>query len=262
MIDSHCHLFFDNIKNNFDNIIDKAKKNEVKCILSINTDPKEFNLHYNLINKYNSLFISFGLHPQNVNSNNLISTEQLKKYCDLEKVIGIGETGLDYYHSKEFKNEQIKSFENHIECSYLNDLPLIIHQRNSENEIMDILNQYNKKKALKVVFHCFTGTIKLKNFCLDNNFYLSLSGIVTFKNAENLRNVIKSAPLDRILIETDSPFLAPTPKRGKDNEPSYVKYIYEYLSNFFNLSFNEFNAVIDNNFYKLFSKAIRYNEIS
>ena len=125
-----------------------------------------------------------------------------------------------------------------------------------------MLKKYQNFKPLKVVFHCFTGSVKLRNFCIDNEFYISLSGIITFKNANNLREVIKNFPLQQILIETDSPFLAPMPFRGKMNEPSYVKYISEYLSNFYNISQNKFNEITDNNFYKLFSKAIRYNEIS
>ena len=121
---------------------------------------------------------------------------------------------------------------------------------------------YQKNKQLNIVFHCFTGTAKLRNFCLDNEFFISLSGIITFKNAHKLREVIQCVPLKSILIETDSPFLAPMPFRGKRNEPSYVKYVGEYLSNFYNTSFEEISSVTDKNFYKLFSKAIQYNEIS
>ena len=262
MIDSHCHLNFDSLTNDFNSIIQRAKENNITAILSINTNPEEFESHYQLIKKYQSLFISYGLHPGNVNSSNIPTIHSLKLYCEFEQVIGIGETGLDFYHSKEYKSEQYKSFENHIECSYETNLPLIIHQRNSEKEIIDILNNYQKHKPLKIVFHCFTGSEKLKSFCLDNEFYISLSGIVTFKNAIDLRKVIHNFPLQQILIETDSPFLAPVPFRGKMNEPSYVKYISEYLSNFYNISQNKFNEISDKNFYKLFSKAIRYNEIS
>ena len=262
MIDSHCHLNFDSLTNDFNSIIQRAKENNITAILSINTNPDEFESHYQLIKKYQSLFISYGLHPGNVNSSNIPTIHSLKLYCEFEQVIGIGETGLDFYHSKEYKSEQYKSFENHIECSYETNLPLIIHQRNSEKEIIDILNNYQKHKPLKIVFHCFTGSEKLKSFCLDNEFYISLSGIVTFKNAIDLRKVIHNFPLQQILIETDSPFLAPVPFRGKMNEPSYVKYISEYLSNFYNISQNKFNEISDKNFYKLFSKAIRYNEIT
>jgi len=262
MIDSHCHLNFDSLSENFNSIINRARENNITAILSINTKPEEFESHYQLISRYKSIFISYGLHPGNVNNFNVPTANNLKLYSEYSRVIGIGETGLDFYHSQEFKSEQFTSFENHIECSYETNLPLIIHQRNSEKEIIDVLNNYHKSKTLKVVFHCFTGSSKLISFCLDNEFYISLSGIVTFKNANNLREVIKNFPLKQILIETDSPFLAPIPFRGKINEPSYVNYISKYLSNFFNISQKEFNKITDNNFYNLFSKAIRYSEIS
>ena len=262
MIDSHCHLNFDSLIKDFNSIIQRAKENNITAILSINTNPNEFESHYQLIKNHLSLFISYGLHPGNVNSINIPSIDTLKLYCKYKQVIGIGETGLDFYHTKEYKSEQYKSFENHIECSYETKLPLIIHQRSSEKEIIDVLNNYQKSKPLKVIFHCFTGSVKLKRFCLDNGFYISLSGIVTFKNANKLREVINSFPLQQILIETDSPYLAPEPIRGKINEPSYVKYISKYLSNFYNISQKEFNEITDNNFYNLFSKAIRYSEIS
>ena len=262
MIDSHCHLNFDNLSKDFSSIIERAKENNITAILSINTNPDKFESHYQLINKHQSLFISYGLHPENVNPFNIPSVDNLKFFCEYEQVVGIGETGLDFYRSAEHKSEQYQSFENHIECSYETNLPLIIHQRNSEKEIIDVLKNYQKSKPLKVVFHCFTGSAKLRSFCLDNEFYISLSGIITFKNANDLREVIIDFPLQQILIETDSPFLAPVPFRGKMNEPSYVKYISEYLSNFLNISQKKFNKITDNNFYKLFSKAIRYNEIS
>ena len=262
MIDSHCHLNFDNLANNIDDIINKAKKNSITSILSINTDPEEFNNHYRLIKQFKSIFLSYGLHPQQVTENKIISSLDIINNSSNDRVIAIGETGLDFFHSLKYKKEQHKVFESHIEASYETNLPLIIHQRNSENEIIDILTNFQKSKPLNAVFHCFTGTSKLRNFCLDNEFYLSLSGIITFKNAEDLRKVVKNVPMSSLLIETDSPFLAPTPHRGKVNEPSFVKHVAEYLSIFFKLSLEELVSITDNNFYKLFSKAIRYNEIS
>ena len=141
-------------------------------------------------------------------------------------------------------------------------LPKIIkkYKLTKKSKVLDL--GCKKGFLLKVIFHCFTGSTKLRSFCLDNEFYISISGIITFKNANDLREVISDFPLQQMLIETDSPFLAPIPFRGKMNEPSYVKYISEYLSKFYNISQKEFNEITDNNFYKLFSKAIRYNEIS
>ena len=263
MIDSHCHLFFDSIKNNINDVINRSIESKITAILSINTKFDEFHLHYNLIKNYQSVFISVGQHPDNVGQKNIISKNDILNICNkYEKVIGIGETGLDFYHSYDYKKEQYISFENQIEASLESKLPLIIHQRNSEDEIIEVLNSYQKQKTLKIVFHCFTGSSKLLNFCLDNNYFISLSGIITFKNANNLREIIKSLPLNNLRLETDSPFLSPSPLRGKSNEPANIKYIAEYLSLFYKIPLNEFIKITDNNFYNLFSKAIRYNKIS
>ena len=261
MIDSHCHLNFKSLKDDFNNIICRAKKNNITSILSINTNPINFYDHLNLINKYKNIYISYGLHPEEVKENSIFPINELEKIIKNPKVIGIGETGLDFYHSTENKFKQYDIFEAHIEASINYSIPLIIHQRNSEIEIIEVLKKFQKKYNLSVVFHCFTGSSKLLNFCLENNYYVSLSGIVTFKNAINLREVIKNISLNYLLLETDSPFLAPTPMRGKTNEPSFVKYIAEYLSDFFSIPYDKLIKLTDNNFYKLFSKAKRYNKI-
>ncbi len=258
MIDSHCHLNFKKLSENFENIINNSKKNNISSILSINTKPEDFQDHLNLIKNYNSIYLSYGLHPSDVQSMNQIELENFEQYCNNEKVIGIGETGIDLHHNDQFLKEQTQVFETHIEASIKHSLPIIIHQRNSEKEIVNILKNY-KSNNLKLIFHCFTGSNRLLNFCLENNYYISISGIITFKNASNLRDIIKDAPLDSILIETDSPFLAPEPMRGKVNEPSYVKYTAEYLAKFFKLSFEEFEKITDNNFFNLFTKAKRDN---
>ena len=170
MIDSHCHLNFHSLKNNFNQLISNSKKNNLTSILTINTDPKEFNDHLNLIKKYKSIYISYGLHPENVNNHTFFTKDNILLNCDNPKVIAIGETGLDFYHSIKFKKKQYDVFETHIQASIENQLPIIIHQRDSENEIIEVLKSYQKKHYLSVVFHCFTGSKKLLNFCLDNNF--------------------------------------------------------------------------------------------
>ncbi len=258
MIDSHCHLYFDSISKNLKKIINNSKNNNVTSLLSINTNPENFIDHLNLIKDYKGIYISYGLHPCEVKSYQQLSALDFDNYCNNPLVVGIGETGIDLHHSNILIDEQIKCFELHIEASIKYKLPLIIHQRNSENEIIQILKNYSNHK-LKLVFHCFSGSKNLINFCLQNNYFISLSGIVTFKNAKNLRNIIKDYPLDLILIETDSPFLAPVPKRGESNEPSFIKYTAEFLSTFYNISFDEFEKITDNNFFKLFNKTKRDN---
>ncbi len=259
MIDSHCHLDFPKLKDNFDTIIKNSKKNNISNILTINTNPDKFEDHLSLIKNHNNIFISYGLHPEYVTDKTFFSSDKILSFCSHSKVIGIGETGLDFYRSTQYQEKQIEIFENHIIASIKSNLPLIIHQRNSEKEIIDILSNFKSNNKLSLVFHCFSGSKKLLRFCIDNNYYISLSGIITFKNANSLREIIKLAPLDYLLLETDSPYLAPVPMRGKINEPSFVKYTFEYLSNFFNIHIKELEKLTDNNFYKLFSKAKRDN---
>ena len=189
---------------------------------------------------------------------NKLSFIEIEKVIENPKLIAFGETGLDFYRSIQYKQKQIEIFEAHIEASKIYNLPLIIHQRNSEEEIVKVLKKF-KNDNLKIVFHCFTGSKKLLEYCIENQFYISLSGIVTFKNANTLREIIRNVSLDHLLIETDSPYLAPVPMRGKSNEPSYVRYTGEYLAEFYSMSKNSFFELTDNNFYKLFSRAKRDN---
>ena len=211
-----------------------------------------------MIKDYNNIYISYGIHPENIDNESKFSFLEIEKVIENPKLIAFGETGLDFYRSIQYKQKQIEIFEAHIELSKIYNLPLIIHQRNSEEEIVKVLNKF-KNDNLKIVFHCFTGSIKLLNYCLENNYYISLSGIVTFKNADILRKVIQKASLDHLLIETDSPYLAPEPMRGKDNEPSYVRYTGEFLAKFYSMTNENFFELTDNNFYKLFSRAKRDN---
>jgi TatD DNase family protein len=258
VIDSHCHLNFDSLSKDISNVIKRCKENGILKILSINTKPDEFINHLELIRDYENIYISYGIHPEEVNKDSNLSLIDIEKNIHNSKLIALGETGLDFYHSTKYKKKQFEIFESHIEASKIFDLPIIIHQRNSENEIIEVLDKY-KKNNLKVVFHCFTGSRKLLNYCLLNNYYISLSGIVTFKNANHLREIIQYASLDYLLIETDSPYLSPVPMRGKNNEPSYVKYTAEFLANFYSMKKEDFIQLTDNNFYKLFSKAKKDN---
>ncbi len=258
MIDSHCHLNFESLSKDISNIIKRCYDNGVTHLLSINTRPKDFESHLDLINDYNNIYISYGIHPEDIDYESKLSFLEIEKVIENPKLIAFGETGLDFYRSIQYKQKQIEIFEAHIEASKIYNLPLIIHQRNSEEEIIKVLNKF-KNDNLKIVFHCFTGSKKLLEYCIENQFYISLSGIVTFKNANTLREIIRNVSLDHLLIETDSPYLAPVPMRGKSNEPSYVKYTGEYLADFYSMTKDSFSELTDNNFYKLFSRAKRDN---
>ena len=258
MIDSHCHLNFESLSKDISNIIKRCYENGVTHLLSINTRPKEFESHLDLIKDYNNIYISYGIHPEHIDNESKLSFIEIEKVIENPKLIAFGETGLDFYHSIQYKQKQIEIFESHIEASKIYNLPLIIHQRNSEEEIVKVLNKF-KNDNLKIVFHCFTGSKQLLEYCIENQYYISLSGIVTFKNANTLRKIIRNVSLDHLLIETDSPYLAPVPMRGKSNEPSYVKYTGEYLAEFYSMTKDSFFELTDNNFYKLFSRAKRDN---
>jgi len=258
VIDSHCHLNFESLSKDISNIVKRCYENDVTHLLSINTRPKDFKSHLDLIKDYKNIYISYGIHPEDIDYESKLSFIEIEKVIENHKLIAFGETGLDFYRSIQYKQKQIEIFEAHIEASKIYNLPIIIHQRNSEEEIIKVLNKF-KNDNLKIVFHCFTGSKQLLEYCIENQFYISLSGIVTFKNANKLREIIRNASLDHLLIETDSPYLAPEPMRGKSNEPSYVKYTGEYLAEFYSMTSDSFFELTDNNFYKLFSRAKRDN---
>ena len=175
------------------------------------------------------------------------------------RIIGVGETGLDFYYNHSDIDSQKKSFLKHIHASQETSSTLIVHSRSAEKETLDILSSEIKNKNFKVLMHCFTGSKEFAHKLLDIGCYFSASGIITFKNSQILNEVFKSIPKNKILIETDSPYLSPEPNRGKVNEPSFVKYTAEYLAKFFKLSLEEFEKITDNNFFNLFTKAKRDN---
>lgn len=255
-IDSHCHLAFPELIDKLPYIIDNMHKHNVSHALCVSVDIETFSSVLNIVNTYNNIYASVGLHPcYNVSSEpNLIDLIELAKH---PKVIAIGETGLDYYSrngkvSDENIKLQRKRFRKHIRCAIFVKKPLIIHMRNSYNDIFNILKEENANNV-GGVFHCFTESWNIAKKILNENFYISISGIVTFKNANHVREVSKNIPLNRLLIETDSPFLSPHPYRGKLNEPANVSIIGEYIAlqrNLDKLVIAEFTRF---NFLKLFN---------
>ena len=252
MIDSHCHLDHEPLFSNINEIINRSKKTGIKKILTISTNFKSFENIKNIIQIDDIIFGSIGIHPHE-SSNDLIKTdfiiEQAKKY---KKIIGVGETGLDFYYENSEKKDQIKSFIKHIEASIELKYPLIVHSRNAEVETFDILNNY-KNTDIKILMHCFTGSKEFAKKLMTLNSYFSASGIITFKNSLELQETFKFIDNDRVLIETDSPFLAPIPMRGKKNEPSFIKYTLAKLSDLKSIKFEDLDQITTNNFEKLFS---------
>tara|TARA_B100000945_G_C20227798_1_gene523759 strand:+ start:67 stop:828 length:762 start_codon:yes stop_codon:yes gene_type:complete len=252
MIDSHCHLDHDYLFNDINDIIKRSKNAGIKKILTICTTLNSFEKIKEIVLLDEIIFGTCGIHPHET-KNDLISTDDIiNKIQNNTKIIGVGETGLDFFYNNSEKDYQINSFKKHIEASIALSIPLIIHSRNAEDEIIDILKKYENSN-IKILMHCFTGSKKLMMRLLKFNAYFSASGIITFKNSQDLQDTFKEIPLSNLLIETDSPYLAPIPNRGKKNEPSYIKFTAKKLADIKDISYKE---IIDNtskNFNNLFS---------
>ena len=253
MIDSHCHLDHEPLFSNLSDILERSKKIGLKRILTISTNFESFERIKKIITKDPIIYGSIGIHPHETTLNKIEVDFIVNNAKKIPKIIGVGETGLDFYYDNIEKKNQIESFLKHIEASLLLNYPLIIHSRSAENEIFEILNKY-RNKDLKILMHCFTGSKEFAKKLMNLNAYFSASGIITFKNSLDLQDTFKMIENDRILIETDSPFLAPIPLRGKKNEPSFLRYTLEKLSQLKSLSISELENITDKNFENLFSQ--------
>ena len=251
MIDSHCHLDHEPLLGDLSNVIKRSKEVGIKKLLTISTSYESFDRIKNIIQKDEMIYGTIGIHPHETTKNKITSDIIVKNITENEKIIGIGETGLDFYYNNSDKNDQINSFKEHIEASIKTNSPLIIHSRDAEEETFEILSEY-KNQNLKILMHCFTGSKDFAKKLLTLNAFFSASGIITFKNSLELQETFKFLPLDRILIETDSPFLAPVPNRGKKNEPSFIDYTAQKLADIKSISKSEIANITTNNFNKLF----------
>ena len=251
MIDSHCHLDHEPLLSDLKNVIKRSKDVGIKKLLTISTSHESFDRIKKIINEDEMIYGTIGVHPHETTDNKITTDFIIKNLTQNSKIIGIGETGLDFYYNNSDKNNQIISFKEHIEASIQTNVPLIIHSRDAEDETFDILNEY-KNKNLKILMHCFTGSRSFAEKLLTLNAYFSASGIITFKNSQELQETFKFLPLDKILIETDSPFLAPVPNRGKKNEPSFIDYTAQKLAEIKNISKSDLVNFTTNNFNKLF----------
>ena len=251
MIDSHCHLDHEPLISDLHNIIKRAKGTGITKLLTICTTIQSFENILEIIKKDKMIYGTFGIHPHETKNDVVTSNTIIENITSNKKIIGIGETGLDLYYNNSNIQKQIKSFEEHIKAAIDLELPLIVHSRNAEKETYNILKKFNSPK-LKILMHCFTGSKKFKDDLLAFNTYFSASGIITFKNSLDLQKTFQSIPVERLLIETDSPFLAPTPNRGKKNEPSFIKYTAEKLAELKNTSMDDMIFNTTKNFNNLF----------
>tara|TARA_B100001057_G_scaffold230659_2_gene230922 strand:- start:60 stop:818 length:759 start_codon:yes stop_codon:yes gene_type:complete len=252
MIDSHCHLDHEPLLSDLSNVIKRSKDAGIKKLLTISTSMDSFNTIKDIINKDEMIYGTIGIHPHESNDNLISSDEIIKKFNENPKIIGIGETGLDFFYNNSDKDKQIESFKEHIKASLATNSPLIIHSRNAEDDTFDILNEY-RNDNLKILMHCFTGSKYFAEKLLDLNAFFSASGIITFKNSTDLQDTFRFLPLDKILIETDSPFLAPVPNRGKKNEPSFIDYTATKMAEIKSITKTELIEITTNNFNNLFS---------
>ncbi len=255
IIDSHCHLTYEPMSNSLNETIQRANKDGIKYMLTISTEDKSYEQILKIVNGYESVYGTYGIHPHEAKLHQHIKSDYIiNKVNQNKKIIGIGETGLDFYYNHSEKKDQIYSFEEHISAAQEKNLPLIVHTRSAEKETLEILEKHSKKKETKILIHCFTGSREFAFKLLNLGAYISASGVVTFKKSQDLANTFRDIPNERILVETDAPYLAPVPLRGKPNEPSYIIHTVKFLSKIKNLSFDEFSKVTTNNFFNLFGQ--------
>ena len=251
MIDSHCHLDHDPLFNNINEILNRSKTVGLKKLLTICTSNESFENIKKILDLDKIIYGTYGIHPHETKNNKVtknIIIENIKKH---PKLIGIGETGLDFYYNHSQKDKQIESFKEHIEASIEIDFPIIVHSRNAERETFEILNEYKNQKP-KILMHCFTGSYDFFKAMEELNSYFSASGIITFSNSLDLQKTFARIPNNKLLVETDSPFLAPIPMRGKKNEPSFIKYTIKKLADLKKIDEIEMINITSKNFENLF----------
>ena len=250
MIDTHTHINTEPLLSDIDNIVSRANKNNVIHMIAVGMNKKANQQGILLSEKYPCIYAAIGLHPSDVNDEQL-DIEQLEQQAKHNKVVAIGEIGIDLYWVKDNFVLQKEVFIKQIELALSVDLPVIIHSRNSANEIYDIVENY---PSLRGVMHCYSENVELLDKFIDLGFYIGVGGIVTFKNAKEVIEIAKKTPLDRLLVETDAPYLAPVPYRGKTNEPAYTAYTLSKLAEIRGLTIAEMDRITTDNTVLLYTK--------
>ena len=262
LIDSHCHLNDPKLQERLTDILNNARQFDVNLMLTISTALHEA-AELEKLSAHEHIFHTIGVHPHEVDENGIPDSKMLLTLLQHPKAVGIGETGLDYYYEHSHRDNQKESFRRHIHAMKETGLPLIIHSREAEEDILTLLKE--EKVHLEKqpgVIHCFSGTREFAEETLSLGFYISFSGILTFKNAEDLRETAKIIPEDRLLVETDAPYLAPVPHRGKTNEPAFVVHTAEKLAEIRSQSLTDIARITTNNFFTLFTKVARTKALS
>ena len=255
LVDSHCHLNYEGLADRQEEVLAAARARGVQGFLNISTRQKEWAEVVGAAERHPDVWASIGVHPHEADAHPDLGAAALVEAAAHPRVIAIGECGLDYYYDKSDRAAQRERFGAHIEAARQTGLPLVVHTRDAEEETADILTREVGKGGVAGVLHCFTGSAELAQKALDLGFYISISGMVTFKNAMNLQEVAKTIPQDRLLVETDSPFLAPVPHRGQTCEPAFVADTAAFLSDLRDEPLDELAAATTSNFFRLFNKA-------
>lgn len=257
IVDSHCHLNFPDFAEDFNDILIRAEEAGVGVLQTICTHMEEFPAVRDLAAKYNNIYCSVGVHPCHVQEAPLVEIEDLMIATAHPKVIGVGETGLDYFHDRMYRSLQKESLLRHIIVARESNLPLIVHTRDADEDTVTIIREEHAKGPFPFLIHCFTASKWLAEEVLKLGGYISLSGILTFKNAKEIQETARELPLERILLETDAPYLAPAPHRGKRNEPAFTRHCCEFLADLKGISFEQTAQQTSENFFTLFQKAVR-----
>lgn len=254
-VDSHCHLNYKGLVEQEREVLNRARSAGVHAMLNISTRESEWDAVIGLAEREPGVWASVGIHPHEADQHGDITSEKLIDKSRNPCVVGIGETGLDYYYDYSDREQQKACFRQHIVAAQETGLPIIVHTRDAEDDTAQIMRDEMEQGAYTGVIHCFTASADFARKALDLGLYISLSGIVTFKNAKDLQDVARTVPDDRLLIETDSPFLAPVPHRGKTCEPAYVASTAQFLAELKNVSIEHLAEITTENFYTLFNKA-------
>lgn len=255
-VDSHCHLDrlkLDQCGGSLEAALAAARADGVGHMLCVCISPENRQTVLDIACGDPRIFASAGVHPSDVQAD-VVSVDTLQQWCDHAKVVALGETGLDYHYAADRKEQQRQSFINHLEAGRNLGLPVIVHSREAREDTLELIRDHGCRRAAGVL-HCFTESWEMARAALDMNYYISISGIVTFRNADELREVAKKIPLDRLLIETDSPYLAPVPHRGKSNQPRYVRAVGEFLAELRGITVEQLAEHTSANFFRLFARA-------
>ena len=254
LVDSHCHLDFDSFDEDRAAVIARAHAAGVGTLVTISTSLAGFEKSRAIAEEYDTIWCSVGIHPHNTEGVET-TTADLLALADHPRVVGIGETGLDFYYDNAPKEDQIRQFRIHIAAARESGLPLIVHTRDADRETVEILHNEYRKGAFTGLIHCFSTSRYMAEKALEIGFYISLSGIVTFKAAGDLRETVRGLPPERLLVETDSPYLAPVPHRGKRNEPAFTADTARFVAAELGLEEGAFAATTTDNFFALFTRA-------